>query len=115
MTTTLSHIDDEVDLSAFEMDIQATHLGPTWELNPEWDGVRLLGPYGKYVLPEFTLGYQVWAWVRENLLSPDSNDYEQMPFEPTFEQYRFLLHWFAVDERGRFVYRRGVLQRLKGW
>lgn len=31
------------------------------------------------------------------------------------EQLRFLLWWYAVDEQGRFVYRKGVLQRLKGW
>src|SRR5690348_5929669 len=114
MTTSLAE-DVDLDMSAFVMDIQASHLGPTWELNPDWDGVRLLGPYGKYKLPEFTLGYQVWAWVRENLQSPDSNDYEPEPFEPTFEQYRFVLWWYAVDKRGRFVFRRGVLQRLKGW
>lgn len=95
--------------------MQSVHLGPTWELNPDWDGTSMLGPNGKYVLPEFTLGYQVWAWVRENLLSPDSTDYDPKPFEPTFEQYRFVLWWYAVDARGRFLFRRGVLQRLKGW
>jgi phage terminase large subunit-like protein len=31
------------------------------------------------------------------------------------EQLRFLLWWYAVDGQGRFVYRKGVLQRLKGW
>jgi hypothetical protein len=28
---------------------------------------------------------------------------------------RFILWWYAVDEFGRFVYRKGVLQRMKGW
>jgi hypothetical protein len=33
----------------------------------------------------------------------------------TLEQLRFVLWWYAVDESGEFVYRTGVLQRLKGW
>jgi phage terminase large subunit-like protein len=28
---------------------------------------------------------------------------------------RFILWWYAIDARGRFIYREGVLQRLKGW
>jgi len=32
----------------------------------------------------------------------------------TDEQERFVKWWYAVDERGRFVYRDGVFQRLKG-
>ena len=27
----------------------------------------------------------------------------------------FVLHWYAVDDTGRFSNRKGVLQRLKGW
>lgn len=114
MDQTLSRTDDEI-LAQYEVEITPVHYGPTWDLNPEWDGVSITGPNGKYRLPEFTLGHQIWAWVRENLLSPDSNDYDPQPFTPTFEQWRFVLWWYAVDERGRFVYRRGVLQRLKGW
>lgn len=95
--------------------MQVSHIGPTWEPNPDWNGVNLIGPQGKYILPEFSLGYQAWAWVRENLLAPDSNDAQPTPFTPTFEQYRFVLWWYAVDDHGRFLYRRGVLQRLKGW
>jgi hypothetical protein len=36
------------------------------------------------------------------------------PFKATAEQARFILWWFAIDERGEFVYRTGVMQRLKG-
>lgn len=108
-------LDLELEAQKFlELEIQPVHLGPTWEKNPQWDGVSLTGPNGKYILPEFSLGYQAWAWVREYLLSPDSSDYDPQPFTPTFEQWRFVMWWYAVDERGRFVYRRGVLQRLKG-
>src|SRR5690606_35107901 len=32
----------------------------------------------------------------------------------TMEQARFLLWWYAVREDGRFLYRDGVFQRLKG-
>ena len=33
----------------------------------------------------------------------------------TAEQARFVLWWYAIDKHGRFVYREGLLQRLKGW
>ena len=38
-----------------------------------------------------------------------------MPFVPTNEQKRFILWWYAIDADGKFVFREGVLQRLKGW
>ncbi len=75
-------------------------MGPTW----------LRGPDGSYLLPELSLGWQVLDWVKRNLINPDGT-----PFAPTNEQARFLLWWYAVDEHGRFVYRNGILQRLKGW
>jgi hypothetical protein len=31
------------------------------------------------------------------------------PWKFTPEQMRFVLWWYAVDTRGRFVYRKGVL------
>lgn len=37
------------------------------------------------------------------------------PWKFTDEQLRFVLWWYAVDENGDFIYRTGVLQRLKGW
>lgn len=107
-----------------QYDVPVDHLGPVWELNPEWDGVSFTGPRAKYVLPEFSLGYQFWAWVRgypdengrrtPNLLSPDSTDDNPIAFTPTYEQWRFVIWWYAVDSSGRFLFRRGVLQRLKG-
>jgi hypothetical protein len=116
-------LDADVEIPRYEVPVE--HIGPVWELNPDWDGVSLIGKHGKYILPEFTLGYQIWSWIRgypdENgvcrpmVLSPDSNEDNPRPFEPTFEQYRFILWWYAVDKRGRWLFRRGVLQRLKGW
>jgi hypothetical protein len=37
------------------------------------------------------------------------------PWRYTDEQARFILWWFAIDEHGRFVYRYGMLRRVKGW
>lgn len=92
--------------------VTADHFGPTWEENPDWDGTH---EYDRYLLPEWTLGYEAIAWARANILSPDSTTEDQKPFVPTFEQYRFILWWYAVDENGEFVYREGILQRIKGW
>lgn len=72
-------------------------------------------------LPEFpkdgsvkTLGFDVIRWIHRWLLQPDGDDAGQ-PFRLTREQKVFLLWFYAVDERGKFVYRRGVLRRAKGW
>lgn len=93
--------------------IEAVHYGPTWERNPDWDGQSSLY---EFLLPAYTLGWQILDWVEKNLQSDDvDEDGLPTPFKPTREQKRFILWWYAVDERGRFVYREGVLQRLKGW
>jgi hypothetical protein len=94
-------------------DVVPKHLGPTWQENPTWDGVNV---GEKYILPEFTLGWQILAWISENLLGDDMDENgERLPFVPTGEQTRFILWWYAIDETGRFAFRQGVLQRLKGW
>lgn len=74
-------------------------LGPTWQVRR-----------GKWVLPERTLGWDVLAW--------SGAWYQHEPGKPwryTLEQARFVLWWYAIDESGTFVFRDGVLQRLKGW
>ena len=85
--------------------VMPAYMGKVWERDA----------IGRFVLPEFTLGWQILKWVTENLLSDESSEDEIIPFEPTDEQKRFILWWYAVDENGQFVYREGVLQRLKGW
>ena len=80
--------------------IEAIKIGPTWQVDET----------GAWVLPERTLGWQVIDWVETWCRAEDGS-----PFQLTPEQRRFLLWWYAVDHRGRFVYRRGILQRLKGW
>ena len=71
-------------------------MGPVWATDKD----------GHFLLPEHTLGWQIVEWVI---------DYLNLPGDLTLEQVRFILWWYAVDEQGQFVYRNGVLQRLKGW
>lgn len=75
-------------------------LGNTWKVNED----------GTWYLPERTLGWGVLGWCSSYLKNEDG---EQWRFTP--EQARFILWWYAVDERGKFAYRTGVLQRLKGF
>jgi hypothetical protein len=72
-------------------------------------------------LPEFpldgsirTLGFGVIDWAESYLLQPDGDNAGDL-FEFTREQLSFVLWWYAVDELGRFRYRRGILRRAKGW
>jgi hypothetical protein len=60
-----------------------------------------------------SLGWNVLDWTYENLPSPRDHD---EPLELTDEQARLLVAWFTIDPRtGRFVYRRGISRRAKGW
>lgn len=79
-------------------------IGPTWRKRRD----------GSWYLPEKTLGWQVINWMAKYLKQPNG-PHAGEPFLPTMEQARFLLWWFALDEEGRFAYRKGVLRRLKGW
>lgn len=74
-------------------------VGPTWQTTDD----------GYWLLPELTIGWQVLGWMGSRLLLGGE------PFRPTLEQARFILWWYALDEDGRFLFRDGVLQRLKGW
>lgn len=64
--------------------------------------------------PEYTLGGHVLNWTLANIRQPDGPD-AGGPWYFTDEQIRFILWWYAIDHRGRFLYRRGVLRRMKGW
>ena len=80
--------------------IEPEKIGPSWAI----------GPDGHWVLPEYSLGWGMLGWYGTWLqLSPG------VPWRDTLEQARWTLWWYAVDEFGRFFYRDGVLQRLKGW
>lgn len=88
-------------MTAEEIDaLEPTFIGPTWQQNPD----------GSWNLPARTLGWQIAGWCAEYLRAEDGG-----PWRFTREQLRFVLWWYAVDETGRFVARKGVLQRMKGW
>ena len=78
---------------------EPVRIGPTWETEG-----------GHWKLPEQTLGWDGLAFCG-TWLKHDNGD----PWRFTDEQARWWLWWYAVDSDGRFVYRDGVLQRLKGW
>ncbi|MFE7124041.1 terminase [Streptomyces sp. NPDC057617] len=80
--------------------LEPTFLGPTWLKNPD----------DSWKLPKHTLGWQIAGWCAEYLEAEHGG-----PWRFTSEQLRFVLWWYAIDDNGRFVYRKGVLQRLKGW
>jgi len=75
-------------------------LGHTWQTTPD----------GRWDLPVHTLGWEVLGWCGHWLQHDD-----ETPWRFTPEQARLVLWWYAVDGDGRFLYRDGVLQRLKGW
>jgi hypothetical protein len=79
-------------------------MGPTWARDDA----------GLFILPEHTIGWQIIEWCELWLLQPDGIDAGE-PWRFTREQKRFLLHWYSVDETGRFAYRAGMLRRMKGW
>lgn len=76
------------------------HIGPTWTKDA----------FGNWLLPERSLGWHIAAWCADYLKSPDGG-----PWKFTLEQFRLLLWWYALDDDNRFTFRRGVVQRAKGW
>lgn len=95
---------DELRLVEARELIKPILIGPTWRKRND----------GTWDLPAKTLGWEVAAWCTKYLanITPGKDG---KPWEFTLEQLRFLLWWYAVDGTGRFIYRNGVLQRLKGW
>lgn len=64
-------------------------------------------------LPELTLGYEAAAWAMRNLLHPNGPRAGK-PWRFTEGQLDFLLHWYAVDEDGRWLFQHGVRRLAKG-
>lgn len=79
-------------------------VGPTWARTTD----------GGWHLPEKTLGWGVLNWWAKYVKSP-GGEYAGEAFMPTLEQARFTLWWYAVDGDGNWIYREGILRRLKGW
>ena len=61
-----------------------------------------------------TLGWAILEWTADYLQQPDGPNAGES-WDYTDEQVRMILRWYAIDEHGRFVYRRGVIRRMKGW
>jgi len=81
--------------------VEPVCIGPTWE--------RDAGHPSGFKHPERSLGWAALAWAYQWLRLETGE-----PWLCTPEQERFVVWWYAIDERGRFVYRDGVFQRLKG-
>ena len=75
--------------------------GPVWEVDDE----------GMFLLPEHTLGWAVIAFCAEEMLGADG----ELGWQFTLEQARFILWFYAIDDRGRWIYRDAVMQKVKGW
>jgi phage terminase large subunit-like protein len=97
-------------------------VGPSWQKTVD----------GEWHLPERTLGWGVIAWISEYVNTPGGHDnpdrlrtlialseagllVNENMMVLTDEQIRLVLWWYAVDERGQYLYREGVIRRLKGW
>lgn len=65
-------------------------------------------------VPALTLGWAALEWGLEYVRQPDGPAVGS-PLVLTDEQVRFILWWYAVNDRGRFVHHRGQLRRSKGW
>ncbi len=78
---------------------EPVRIGPTWQF----------GDAG-WLLPEFSLGWDILAWCGVWLRGKGGK-----PWVFTAEQARFILWLYAVDASGEFVSHSAVLQRLKGW
>ncbi|WGH21351.1 terminase large subunit [Arthrobacter phage Emotion] len=61
-----------------------------------------------------TLGWDIIDHIESYCLQPDG-DMAGEAFQLTAEQKRFTLWFYAVDDAGKFIYRRAVLRRAKGW
>lgn len=61
-----------------------------------------------------SLGWQVLEWVEEFLSVPDG-PFAGEPLVLSDEQAALLVRWYQLDDRGRFVYRRGVKRAPQGW
>ena len=59
-----------------------------------------------------TLGWGVLEWMASYLPSPRD---ATTPLILTDEQAEYVLAWYAVDKAGRFMYRRSISERAKGW
>lgn len=61
-----------------------------------------------------TLGFAAIDWIADNLAAPDRAEYE--PFTLYREQEDFILRFYEINPRtGKRRFRRGVIERSRGW
>ena len=64
--------------------------------------------------PEYTLGWEAYRWIRENLIQPNGPR-AGLEFLPTKDQLQFLLLWYEFNPKtGEWVYNRGARRLAKG-
>jgi hypothetical protein len=61
-----------------------------------------------------SLGWGVEEWARKYLRVPDG-PYAGDPLTLTDEQLAILVRFYALDDRGRFMWRRAAVRRAQGW
>lgn len=64
-------------------------------------------------LPERSLGWRLLDWGTKMLANPDG-EFMGQRWVYTDSQALYLLWFYAVDERGKFIYRRGMIELPKG-
>lgn len=64
-------------------------------------------------VPELTLGWEAIHWAVKYLRQPDGENAGRR-WEFIESQVRFLLWWYAIDNRGRWLYYHGVRRYPKG-
>ena len=86
-------------------------LSPSASTNPVSVHDRLITlPPG---LPPLTLGWEAVRWASKYLRHPNGPRAGER-WEFVDSQLLFLLHWYAVDENGRWLYRHGARRLAKG-
>ncbi|MET8382487.1 hypothetical protein ABZV14_05730 [Streptosporangium canum] len=63
---------------------------------------------------EYTLAWSILAWCERYIRQPDGEN-AGVPWRFTREQVHFLVWYYAVDSRGKWLYRSASLRRSKGW
>lgn len=61
-----------------------------------------------------SIGWDILDWSANYLKVPDG-PLAGEPLELTDEQAEFVVRFYAIDDRGKFIYRRGALRRAQGW
>lgn len=63
--------------------------------------------------PELTLGWEAIMWAESALVQPNGPR-AGLPFRFTRDQIRFILHWYALDDDGHWIFHHGARRLAKG-